>query len=167
VDLGQEQLALVDAAGSEAGDAQQVERVEVVGIRVRERLHHLDGARMPALRDQDLAEVCPRLAIVRVVQEHEAQASPPVEVGDGVRDAPEETERVPVGDGIGREQDRGGSDWTSGQHPEDGKVHPIAHGRRIVPTVPGSGQLPVVGPGGPGVFLPRPLDGGTAAATRR
>src|SRR6266850_7600294 len=47
------------------------------------------------------------------------------------------------------------------------RSHPAAHGRCMLPTAPGSGQLPVVGPGGSGVLLPRPVDGGTAAAARR
>src|SRR2546430_6043981 len=75
--------------------SEHVERVQVVRVLVSERLDDLDRAPVAALGDEDFAQIGSRLPVVRVVQEHQAQAAAAVEIGDRVREAVEEAERVP------------------------------------------------------------------------
>src|SRR5207248_420257 len=121
VDLAEEELALVEAAGGKAGHSEQEERVQIVGISGGKRLQDFDGVSIPALRDEDLAEIRPRLAVVWIVQQHEPQPPAALERGHRLGNAAQEAERVPVGDGICREQDDRRGHRASRQHPEEGE----------------------------------------------
>jgi len=99
-----------------------------VRIGVGERLHHLDGPAVAPLRNEDLAQVGARLAVVRVLQEHEAQPPPAAEIGDRLGHAAQKAERVPVGERVRDEKDGGRGDGATSQHPEDAEVDPVAHG---------------------------------------
>jgi len=143
VQLAQEQLAFLETAAPEAGDAQRVQRRQVMRIVLRGRAQHVDGAGEPALLDQDLPQLDARAAVVGVHRDLAGEAGGPAQVAQRARQAAEESKRIPVRHRVTEEQQGRGGQRIAGDPPQERELHPPRHSG----TVAASAMWAATGPG--------------------